>query len=129
MPLPLEASTWDEGRIQEEIILRLPRGWIFSVKPSEGSTCWEVTFLDVEEAVVWKGEHFVIQLALLDALGWLEAREAKPREESAWNRRKGELNPQRPHDRLFSVGLTGEDPSDLDPGEIASVYSSRPRRS
>lgn len=128
MPLPLEASTWDEGRIQEEILLLLPPDWLFELRPNEDATGWEAVFSDTEGVEIWKEEHFVAQMVLLNALGWLVSKGAKPQESGAWVRRSGELS-KRPHDRLFSLGLTEGDPPDLDPEGVASVYSGHSRKS
>lgn len=123
MTLTVEASTWDEERIQQEIAIRLNPGWGFKIDASEDETEWVVTITDEQNIEVWRGSELTAQLVLLTALGWLENSKHKIPEGSLWVRRQGELNPQRVHDVVYSKILVPGDPPDLDPDELDSLVN------
>ena len=120
MALPIDANTWDENRLIAEIAARLPKGWKWEVRQAENNF-WVVTLSNEEGEPQLVEAEAHAHLALLNALGWLEVRthQASTRS-SPWAPRKREFN-DRPHDRLYKIQV--EDPPDLDPKEIASVYS------
>lgn len=123
MSIDIDASTWDEDRLKEEIALRLESGWSFKFGPSENQMAWEAFITqDLEE--LWSGEGLTAQLVLLDALGWLENRQYQVRDVGIWVRRQGDLNPQRVHDLAYSKSYGPPDPPHLDPDEIASMAQS-----
>jgi len=121
MPLPIDAGAWDETRLVAEIAARLPKGWKWEVRQAENNF-WVVTLTNSEGAPELEEAQAHAQLALLNALGWLEMRAHKTENRaSPWAPRRGDFT-DRPHDRLFKL-QAGGDPPDLDPREIASVYS------
>jgi len=122
MVLPLEATTWDENRLVREIASRLPKSWKWKVEQAP-NLFWVVTVSnDESEEPVHVEAEAIAQLALLNMLGWLENRIHKPNPNSPWAPRQRPDPTDRPHDRLYKT-YPIEDPPDLDPEEIASVYS------
>jgi hypothetical protein len=123
MPLSFEASTWDETRLRLEITLRLTVGWRFLVTPSEDQTHWVSSIFDDQEVELWSSQGLTLQVALLNLLGWLEIQANPLSDTSPWVRRRGELNPQRVHEIVSQRFPVQEEVPDLDPAEIAAVYS------
>jgi hypothetical protein len=124
MSLTIEASTWDEDQLKEELAIRMPSKWYFSLVPNEELNRWVLLIFNdgIQE---WRGEGIHTQLVLLDAIGWVEARVSPTPEGSPWRRKRGEISQVRIHDYLFSKVSTKEDPLDLTPTEVDSLYSSR----
>jgi len=128
MPITHDAATWDEEQLQEELAIRMPPGWTFDVAPNESINRWVVTIFGPKGEQAWEGDGITAQLVLLDALGWMETRSIHVSDTSPWVRRRGELNPQRVHEHIFSKMSTKDDPPDLDPSEVQAVYSNRTKR-
>jgi hypothetical protein len=123
MSLDIEATTWDEERIKDEITSRLDPGWVFRFGPSENQMILEASITS-EGVEIWSDEGLTSQLVLLGALGWLENRKYQVQDNSLWVRRSGDLNPQRVHDLAYSKSYGPPDPPHLDPNEIESVIQS-----
>lgn len=123
MSLDLDASTWDAVRLQQEIVLRLPIGYGFTVAPTEDQKQWVSSVIDDQQVEVWSSVALTTQLALLNLLGWLETRNSKLSDSSPWVRKRGELNPQRVHELVYSKTYVTEEVPDLDPAEVEAVYS------
>ena len=124
MSLDLDASTWDADRLRQEIVNRLPVGCEFKVTPTEDQRQWIASVIDDQQVEVWSSIALTTQLALLNLLGWLETRNSKLSDSSPWVRRRGDLNPQRIHELLYSKTYVTEEVPDLDPAEVESVYRS-----
>lgn len=125
MTLTAEAATWDSEQLHEELAIRMPSRWSFELDPDESINRWVVRVLNEVGVEVWRSEEITPQLVLLNAIGWIEARKSPVSETSPWFRRQGELNSQRVHEQLFSKLSVKEDPPDIDPTEVDSVYSTR----
>jgi hypothetical protein len=120
-----EMTAWTLEEIQAEIYALLPADWKFEFLDGEGQ--WHTTFLGADGECLWRMSYMEPRILLFDAYGWLEL-QVHPRKATnpAWT----------PNDRwrlvpVGKVGLPGvsvPDPEDLDPTEIATVYSSRPKR-
>ena len=123
MPLSLDASTWDADRLRQEIAIRLSAGWEFTVTPTEDQKQWFSSVIDDQQQEVWSSIALTTQLVLLNLLGWLETRHSKLPESSPWVRKRGDLNPQRVHELVYSKTYVSEEVPDLDPVEIEAVYS------
>jgi hypothetical protein len=124
MSLDLDSSTWGADRLQQEITLRLPAGCDFKIVPTEDQKQWVVSVIDDQQVEVWSSVSLTTQLALLNLLGWLETRNSKLSESSPWVRRRGDLNPQRVHELVYSKTYVTEEVPDLDPAEVEAVYKS-----
>ena len=124
MSLGLDVSTWDSDRLQQEIVIRLPSGCEFKLVPTEDQKQWVVSVIDDQLVEVWSSVALTTQLALLNLLGWLETRNSKLSDSSPWVRRRGELNPQRVHELVYSKTYVTEEVPDLDPTEVEAVYKS-----
>ncbi len=123
MSLGLDASTWDADRLKQEIAIRLPPGWEFNLVPTEDQKQWSSSITNDQQVEVWSSVAITAHLALLNLLGWLETRSSSPADSSPWVRRRGDLNPQRVHDLVYSKTFVTEELPDLDPAEIEAVYS------
>jgi len=124
MSLGFDASSWDADRLQQEITIRLPAGWGFKVNSTEDQKQWVVSIIDDQQVELWSSVALTTQLALLNLLGWLEVRTSNLSDSSPWIRRRGDLNPQRVHDLVYSKTYVTEEIPDLDPAEIEAVYKS-----
>ena len=122
MSLDLDTSTWDANRLQQEIAIRLPAGSEFKVAPTEDQKQWVASVIDDQQVEIWSGVAITTQLALLNLLGWLETRNSKLSDSSPWVRRRGDLNPQRVHELVYSKTYVTEEVPDLDPAEVEAVY-------
>jgi hypothetical protein len=116
-------STCTEQQLQEEIAVNLPPKWSFSLGSNEEETRWEVPVFNEGGEEVWKGTGVTSQLALLETIGWLAIRNHPVSSGSPWVRRRGELNPDRVHETLFSKTFDPKEVPDLDPQEVSLVYS------
>lgn len=123
MTLPLEAATWTEDQIQQELAARLPKGWAFSLLKEPQTHLWVVRIFtgDVEH---WRGEDAAPNLALLHALGWVVLQVTKPRTTGPWVRRE-ELTRERVHELAARISSPEPEPADINPAEIDAVYSQR----
>lgn len=125
MPIPLEAWTWTEEQLLQEIAIRLPKGWGIEFGQAE-DRLWHLILLDEAREPAWKGDEVSPNLVLFDALGWLDLRGFPVPTDSPWKPRPPQVE-ERPHEALNR--LRTEDPPDLDPSEIeALVYSSHSRK-
>lgn len=124
MSLGLDVSTWDSDRLQQEIAIRLPSGCEFKLVPTEDQKQWVVSVIDDQLVEVWSSVAITPQLTLLNLLGWLETRNSKLSDSSPWVRRRGDLNPQRVHELVYSKTYVTEEVPDLDPTEVEAVYKS-----
>jgi len=120
MPSLEEMTAWEPEDIEAEIRLALPKDWSFQSGCSENGG-WAVIG-DEEGQIKWETASVPDErLLLFNAYGWLTTRGMEPKN-PAWARRKG-VTPQ-PRIGQFSLpGVSVPDPEDLDPAEIASVYS------
>jgi hypothetical protein len=121
--LPPSLPEFTEQQLQEEIAINLPPKWSFSFDSNEEETRWGVSVFDAEGKEVWKGANITSQLVLLETIGWLATRSHSPSDGSPWVRRRGELNSEKVHEILYSKVFDSREIPDLDPNEIASVYS------
>lgn len=124
--LPLDSATWTEERIQQEIAIRLPQEWFFTLDKDPVTMKWWVKIFEIESKLVWESESIAPNLALLDALGWLELQFNRPREVGPWMPRGSTQS--RPHDRAYRTVAPDPDPDDIDPDYIESVYKKRKGR-
>lgn len=124
MSIGIEAATWSEERIKDEINLRLEPGWVFRIGASDDQRMWAASIHDSEEEEIWADEALTSQLALLHALGWLENRKHKVAPNSPWVRRSGDFDPQRSHELAYSKSFESSTPAHLDPQEIENVIRS-----
>lgn len=123
MAITVEAATWNEEQLKEELAIRMPPKWYFVLTPDEEASRWRVTIFDGSKTQAWEGEGIHSQLVLLDAIGWLEARLTPIPDGSPWKRRRGEITQSQIYDQIFSKLSTREVPPDLTPTEIESLYS------
>jgi len=127
VPIPIEAHTWDQERLLQEIAVRLPKGWGIEFGQDPDSFLWCVSLLKEDRSLVWESEEVAPNLVLLNALGWVELRAARSeRVPSPWAPRVAEIDPRKLHEVVFR--LQSEDPPDLDPGEVDLIYSRFPRK-
>jgi hypothetical protein len=126
VPIPLEAHTWDQERLLQEIAIRLPKGWGIEFGQDSSSFLWCVVLLDDTKTSVWESEEAAPNLVLLNALGWLDLRATPPKTASPWAPRVRDIDARTLHEAAFK--LRSEDPPDLDPKEIDSVYSRHPHK-
>jgi hypothetical protein len=123
MVLPIDAGSWDADQLLGEIAVRLPKGWNFDTGQAENDF-WHATLLNEKKEPVRVDVEATQQLALLNLLGWLEMQATPANPNSPWAPRKAEVDHDlRAHDQAYRVRVE-EDPPDLDPKEIAAVYSS-----
>jgi hypothetical protein len=122
MTLPLDAANWEPERLLEEIADRLPKGWSFDTGQAENDY-WHGTLLNEKKEPARVEVEATQQLALLNLLGWLELQVTPANPNSPWAPRKAEVDHDlRAHNQAYRVRVE-EDPPDLDPKEIAAVYS------
>ena len=117
-----EMTTWAPDDIQGEILTMLPEGWRFEFIPEDQQ--WRARFLNAEGTILWWNTYIEPRFLLFDAFGWLFRRHHKT-VNPIWTPRS-----QREFVPVGKVGLQGvtvPDPEDLDPDEIAAVYSGRPK--
>ena len=126
MSLPLDAYTWTLDQTQEEIAVRLPKGWGFDIDQVEGNF-WQVTILNEVNEPVWQGQDAAVNLVLFNALGWLDLRNTKPNT-GPWAPRRQNIDARTVHEEAYRKMVSEEDPPDLDPKEVESVYCRHPRK-
>lgn len=127
MPIPLEAWNWDEDRLLQEIAVRLPKSWGIEFGQKD-DLLWHVSLLNENAETVWEEDEAAPNLVLLNALGWLELRSAPTPSNSPWAPRRQDIDARRLHEAAYRVRVRSDDPPDLDPKEIDSVYSGHPRK-
>lgn len=126
MTIPLDAYAWTLERTQEEIAARLPKGWSFEIDQVEGNF-WQVTLLNEAKESAWQEQDAAVNLALFNALAWLDLRITKPNTGSPWAPRRQDLDLRTVHEDAYRK-MVSEDPPDLDPKEVESVYSRHPHK-
>jgi hypothetical protein len=118
MQIPPDAWTWDRPRLETEIEAALPHGWQMSVETDEDG--FTLCVLSEGEEARWTSTpRPAVLLALFDAYGWLALR-GEPDRPSAWVRRREVTLSEVQIDAKRRAAVP--DPSDLDPGELDSVY-------
>jgi hypothetical protein len=125
--LTVELASLREDAIREHIREQTPEGWVFTVGQSEESRLWESSFRDVKGDLQWEIADITLKQVLLHALGWLEVRKVSLPVGSRWAPRTGDVTNDRVHERAYRA-TSDDGPSDLEPDEISSVYSSSRRR-
>lgn len=122
-----EMSTWAPEEVLERIKLNLPKGWRVDYVFDNEERRFRCSFHDAEDKEKWSDQGVDPKILFLDALGWLMLRDKKP-QHPAWQRRRGEIDPSQLGDRTTPKGSSpsqrvGVDPEDVDPEEVAAVYS------
>lgn len=95
----------------------LPAGWAFDYKRTPGGYL-EGFVVDGSGERQWESDQIDEKLLILDALGWLITRQMSSRN-PVWVRGDVLKGPDRSPSTEF------EDPGDIDPEEVSSVYGSR----
>lgn len=111
-----EVSTWTNSDIVVEIQKLLPEEWVFEHQ-LEPTGAFSARVVEMSMGYVqWQDEQADERLLLLNAYGWLFTRKPTARH-PAWIR--GESNVVPVTKQMLPVV---EDPEDLNPSEIESVY-------
>jgi hypothetical protein len=127
MAIPLEASSWSEERILEEIAVLIAssfggRTFLFD---KDESGYWFFALLDSSGVEQWREESGAPNLVLLSALGRLDLqRSVSTSPGDPWVRRR-ELTLR---EVQADLSRRIQDPADLDPEVVASVYCEHPSR-
>jgi len=122
MPTLEEVSHWSVERLRAEIQTTTPPDLVFDIQTFPDY--WQVSFKDKGGVEVWTEAHWNIQYVLIAAYGWLWLRREPPTGHPAWR-------PQPPRVLVPVRPLSGQkvdDPEDLDPVYLASVYAEHHRK-
>jgi hypothetical protein len=110
-----ETYTWTAEDALDRLKKSVPEGWRVVHRVDAG---WHrITLVNDEGEEQWVREQADAKILFLDALGWLRVKYHKTTH-PAWRPRDQEVPLCRP-----PVGVSAPDPADLDPDEVASVYS------
>ncbi len=118
--LPAELASLSEELLEGYLRERLPSGWKFEISQDD-TDFWVVVLMGSQGETQWKISDITPKQVFLHAIGWLSTRNrsANP----SWVRRSGEITQQRLHEAAFRTSSPDSGPEDLDPSEVASVYS------
>lgn len=120
MPTFEEMTTWDEDQIQAEILVLLPPGHRFEFGVEGGAWCARI---HGPTGVVWEDFHYEARVILFNAFGWLWKPPEAARSSAWYPRARPRLVP------VYQGPRPGiEDPADLDPHEIETVYEGDTKR-
>jgi hypothetical protein len=115
--LGIEAATWGVNRLQQELAIRLPNGWAYTIDLID--SMWEVKIINLDQLKIWSSIGITAQIVLLDAIGWLESTVLVFTKHSPWNHSPKE---SQHYDVIFPKVTSDDDPLDLIPGEIDQIY-------
>jgi len=119
-----DKTLWTEDRIQSEISKMLPTGVYLECEWHPHFRQWQVALLketsdeDEPDEELWRSGHFDKRMALFEAYGQLWSTRRKP-VTSVWAPVQSRPSRESVTRHVLSKE---EDPPDLDPEEIASVY-------
>lgn len=117
MHSPQEMARWSNEEVLAEVKRLLPEGHIITCGFDKESEFWFATVRDATNKVVWEDFRADLKFALLNAYGWRVLSQRTPQEHSPWVRRRDLTNAT-----VARKAAGIEDPADLDPDEVASVY-------
>jgi uncharacterized protein (DUF2235 family) len=114
-----EMTAWSIEEARAEIDSALPAGWVFT---QSHVGLFRALIRDAEGAVQWSESNYDERLLLLDTFGWLWTRTLEAPTEGPWAPRRAELTSR----SVQRHALKLSDPEDIDPDELAAVYSVGP---
>lgn len=115
----LSLNLLNPGEIRIQIDQMLPLGWRFLFEPQLDGT-FDVQILGEEGNIEYFSQVPDEKIACLNAYGWLYSKNLQV-VNPAWIRGRSIAERQNPS----SKGVVFEDPGDLDPDEVESVYKNR----
>ena len=121
MPTLEEVASWTLDQIRAQIHQLLPKGWKFDLQ--QHTDHWRAFYRTEADVEVWADRHYDQRIMLLNAWGWLWQQRDPKKVHPAWRPKPGrQLIP------VVHPASQAPDPEDLDPREVASVYSESDRR-
>jgi len=115
-----EMSAWTPDEVLVKIRENIPSGWGFHYGISTEDNWVYAIVKDSEGVELFSETQGDPKILFLDLLGWLMLRGQKA-QHPAWQRRSGEVNPNKRETRQ-PKSSTEPEPADLDPVEVAEFF-------
>jgi hypothetical protein len=120
-----EMTAWTAEEARAAVVAALPPGWQHRYDHEDGE--WTAELIDPEGQVQYTSTYPEPRLVLLNAYGYLLARQPAGPRHPLWSR--GAREDRRGPRKAGDLGLPGlgptPDPADLDPADVSLVYTRR----